>query len=256
MTHRREGGELQRRPIEDARRLLAEAGYPNGREAASGRPLVLNYDFYALPTPERKSEIDWVVKQFAKIGVQLEVRATDNNQFQDKIRKGKHQIFWLGWLADYPDAENFLFLLYGPNGKSVADGENTANYANPEYDRLFAKLKLMDDGPEKQATIDRMVQIVQQDAPWSFGYFPFASAAVQGWLHNTRPTVLIRDAGRYMRLDVAERVKRQAEWNQPLWWPLLLALAGVAAIVALGIRSFRQRERLDGRGQVVRGAAR
>ena len=55
-----------------------------------------------------------MVKQFAKIGIQLEIRATDFNQFQDKTLKGKHQIFWAGWLADYPDAENFLFLLYGP----------------------------------------------------------------------------------------------------------------------------------------------
>ena len=78
---------------------------------------MLNYDFYAPPTPERKPEIDWVVHQFAKLDIQLEVRATDNNQFQDKVRKGKHQIFWLGWLADYPDAENFLFLLYGPNAQ-------------------------------------------------------------------------------------------------------------------------------------------
>jgi ABC-type oligopeptide transport system substrate-binding subunit len=55
-----------------------------------------------------------VVRQFAKIDIQLEMRATDNNQFQDKVRKGKYQVFWLGWNADYPDAENFLFLLYGP----------------------------------------------------------------------------------------------------------------------------------------------
>ena len=74
----------------------------------------MNYDFYALPTPERKSEIDWVVRQFSKLDIQLEVRATDNNQFQEKIRKGKHQVFWTGWNADYPDAENFLILFYGP----------------------------------------------------------------------------------------------------------------------------------------------
>ena len=77
------------------------------------------------------------VRQFAKLDIQLEVRATDNNQFQDKVRKGKHQVFWLGWNADYPDAENFMFLLYGPNAKSKSDGENTANYENPEFDKLY-----------------------------------------------------------------------------------------------------------------------
>jgi 2-polyprenyl-6-methoxyphenol hydroxylase-like FAD-dependent oxidoreductase len=84
---------------------MVEAGYPDGRDAASGRPLVLNYDYYSQPTPEVKSQLDWMVKQFAKVDIQLEIRATDNNQFQEKVRQGKHQIFWSGWLADYPDAD-------------------------------------------------------------------------------------------------------------------------------------------------------
>jgi ABC-type transport system substrate-binding protein len=151
VTHVWKDGKAQRRPIDDAKKLMVEAGYPNGRDAKTGKPLVLNYDFYAAPTPGNKSEIDWVVRQFAKIDIQLEVRATDNNQFQDKVRKGKYQVFWLGWNADYPDAENFLFLLYGPNGKTKFDGENTSNYANAEYDRLFAQMKSLDDGPAKQA---------------------------------------------------------------------------------------------------------
>ncbi|HSQ72046.1 MAG TPA: ABC transporter substrate-binding protein [Rubrivivax sp.] len=125
VTHKLIDGKVVRRTIAEAKQLMVEAGYPNGRDAATGKPLVLNYDFYAPATPERKPEIDWVVRQFAKIDIQLEVRATDNNQFQDKVRKGNHQVFWLGWNADYPDAENFMFLLYGPNAKSVSDGENT-----------------------------------------------------------------------------------------------------------------------------------
>jgi len=244
-------GKIVRRPIEDAKRLLAEAGYPNGRDAKTGRPLVINYDFYAPASPERKPEIDWVVRQFAKLDVQLEVRATDNNQFQDKVRKGKHQVFWLGWLADYPDAENFLFLLYGPNGKTRSDGENTANYENTEFDTLFAQMKLLDDGPKKQALIDQMVKRVQEDAPWSFGYFPYSSAAVQSWVHNSKPAVLIRDHGRYLRLDSAERVKRQKQWNQPVWWPLILAGVALAALLLMARRSLRRRERTNARGEIL-----
>ena len=218
LTHKLADGKFVRRPIEDAKKLLAEAGYPNGRDAKTGVPLVINYDYYAPPTPERKPEIDWVVRQFAKIDIQLEVRATDNNQFQDKVRKGKHQVFWLGWNADYPDAENFMFLLYGPNSKSVSDGENTANYQNPEYDKLFVQLKMLDDGPAKQAVIDQMVKILQDDAPWSMGFYPWASLAVQSWVQNTKPAILIRDHGRYLRLDTEARVARLAEWNKPVSW--------------------------------------
>ena len=251
ITHKLVDGVVVRRPIADARRLMVEAGYPNGRDAKTGRPLVINYDYYAPATPERKPEIDWVVRQFAKIDIQIEVRATDNNQFQDKIRKGKYQVFWLGWLADYPDAENFLFLLYGPNGKTKFDGENTANYESAEFDRLYAQMKLLDDGPPKQALIDKMVKLSQEDAPWSFGYFPYSSSAAQVWVRNHKQAVLIRDQGRYLRLDTAERVKRLKEWNQPVWWPMILAGLALAALVWIAVRSFRRRERMNARGEVM-----
>ncbi|MBL8330968.1 MAG: ABC transporter substrate-binding protein [Rubrivivax sp.] len=250
-THRWVDGKAVRRPLEDARKLMVEAGYPDGRDATTGKPLVLSYDFYAPPTPERKPEIDWVVRQFAKLDIQLEVRATDNNQFQDKVRKGKHQVFWSGWLADYPDAENFLFLFYGPNAKSVSDGENTSNYQNPEFDRLFVQLKLLEDGPQKQQVIDQLLQILRHDAPQSFGFFPYSSVAVHGWVHNVKRAVLIQDFGRYLRLDLAQRSAALAEWNRPVWWPLLLIAAALLALVWLVRRTLRRRERTNGRGDVL-----
>ncbi|HYN62586.1 MAG TPA: ABC transporter substrate-binding protein [Rubrivivax sp.] len=251
VTHRWVDGQAVRRPIEDAKKLLAEAGFPNGRDARTGRPLVINYDVGSSATPEAKPKFDWLVRQFAKIDIQLEVRATDSNQWQEKVRKGKHQVFSLGWLADYPDAENFMFLLYGPNGKTRSDGENTANYENAEYDRLFAQMKLLEDGPAKQAVIDRMTQIVQQDAPWSFGFFPYASGAAQSWVHNYKPAVLIRDHGKYLRLDVAERVSKLAKWNRPVWWPVILGGLAVLALIWGGWRSLRRRERTNARGEVL-----
>jgi ABC-type transport system substrate-binding protein len=250
-THRLVDGLPVRRSIEDAKKLMVEAGYPEGRDARTGRPLVINYDFYALPTPERKVEIDWVVRQFAKIDIQLEVRATDNNQFQDKVRKGKHQVFWYGWNADYPDAENFLFLFYGPNAKSVSDGENITNYQNPEFDKLFVQMKSLDDGPQKQALIDRMVKILEVDAPETFGYFPYSSAAVQHWVYNSKPAILIRDHGRYLRIDVDERRRAQAEWNKPVWWPMVLLTVAFAGLLLVAARSFKRRERMNARGEIL-----
>lgn len=242
VTHRLENGKPVRRSIEDAKRLLAEAGYPNGRDARTGRPLVLNYDYQRTPTPEIKSELDWMVKQFGKLGVQLEIRATDYNQFQDKVQKGKHQIFWWGWLADYPDAENFLFLLYGPNSKSLHQGENTANYQNDEYDQLYRRMQTLEDGPEKQQVIDRMVEIVREDAPWAWGYWPYVAIAFQPWVHNGKPSILIRDLAKYYRVDPALRARRQAEWNQPTWWPMVVLVAVLLALVGLARRSYRARQ--------------
>ncbi|HYE69931.1 MAG TPA: ABC transporter substrate-binding protein [Aquabacterium sp.] len=255
VTHVWKDGRAVRRPIEDAQKLLAEAGYPGGRDATTGKPLVLNYDFQRAITPEFKSENDWMAKQFAKLGIQLEIRATDFNQYQDKTLKGKHQIFWGGWLADYPDAENFLFLLYGPLARSKSEGDNYANYENPEYDKLYRQLQSLDDGPKKQAVIDKMVSMLQEDSPWCFGYFPWGGMAFQQWVHNGKPSIMIRDMAQYYRLEPELRARKQAEWNRPVRWPLvLLAIAAIAAIWAAR-RSYKLRETATARGTPVPTAA-
>ena len=258
VTHKLVNGLIVRRPIEDAKKLLAEAGYPDGRDAKTGKPLVLNYDYGAPATPEAKATLDWTSKQFAKLGIQLEIRATDYNQFQDKVRRGKHQIFSWGWLADYPDAENFLFLLYGPGAKSVHDGENAANYQNPEYDKLYAKLRFMDDGPAKQAVIDQMVRILQEDAPWSWGYFPYASGAYHRWVHNGKPSIMVRDQAQYYRIDAAERARSLRDWNKPIYWPLallMLALGGMGwwAVRMVKAREMQTAQPPDASGSLSRG---
>ena len=242
VTHRWVDGKPVRRSVEEAQKLLAEAGYPGGRDASSGKPLVLNYDFQRAVTPEFKSENDWMAKQFAKLGIQLEIRATDFNQYQDKTLKGKHQIYWAGWLADYPDTENFMFLLYGPNAKSKANGENISNYENPEFDALYRKLQVLDDGPEKQAVIDRMVVILQHDSPWCFGYFPWGGLAFQQWVHNGKPSILIRDMAKYYRVDPALRAAKQAEWNAPVRGPMALLVLALLAVAWGAWRSFKARE--------------
>ncbi len=244
ITHQLVDGKAVRRPIAEARRLLAEAGYPDGRDARTGKPLVLNYDYQRVPTPEFRAELDWMVKQFAKLGVQLDIRATDYNQFQEKMLKGKQQIFWWGWFADYPDAENFLFLFYGPNSKAKFEGENTANYENPEYDRLYKQLALLDDGPAKQQLIDRMVDLLRRDAPWAFGYFPYSAAAYQRWVGDAKYGLFTNDRALYYKVDAPLRARLQAEWNRPHWWPLLLIGLAALALAWIARRGFRARERM------------
>ncbi len=244
VTHKLVSGKVVRRSLDEAKTLLAEAGYPDGRDAKSGKPLVLNYDYQRVPTPEYRAELDWMVKQFAKVGVQLEIRATDYNQFQEKMLKGKQQIFWWGWNADYPDAENFLFLLYGPNSKAKFEGDNTANYENQEFDRRYKQLALLDDGPAKQKLIDEMVDILRKDSPWAWGYFPYAAGAYQQWVRNAKYGLFTNDRALYYKIDAPLRTRLQAEWNRPKVWPLFLIAIAALGFAWIARRAFKARERM------------
>ncbi len=247
VTHVWRDGQARRRPIEDAKKLLAEAGYPDGRDAKTGEPLVLYLDT-AAAGPGDKARLDWFRKQFAKLSIQLEVRQTDWNRFQEKLRKGGAQIFVLGWNADYPDPENFLFLLNGAQARSVSQGENAANYANPEFDALFEKMKNMPDSAERRRIIDRMVDIARRDAPWIFGFHPTDFGLYHGWLKNVKPNNMARDNLKYLRIDTAERARLRREWNQPVLWPLGLAALALAGFVVPAAISYRRRERMPARG--------
>lgn len=246
VTHVWKDGEAVRRPLEEARRLLAEAGYPDGRDAKTGQPLVLYFDTTSRG-PGDKARTDWWRQQFAKLSIQLEVRETDWNRFQEKIRKGTQQVYGLGWNADYPDPENFLFLLHGPQARADGAGSNSSNYANPEYDALFEKMKSMPDTPERQRIIDRMVEIVQRDAPWIFGFHPKDYSLRHGWLHNAKPNDMAGNTLQYLRLDVAERSAKRAEWNRPVLMPLALAVLGLVLSAIPAWRSYRRRERMAAR---------
>lgn len=235
-------GDIQRRPIEVARKLLAEAGYPNGRNAKTGEPLVLYFDTMASG-PDAKSRLDWMKKQLDKLNVQLVVRGTDYNRFQDKIRKGNAQLFEWGWNADYPDPENFLFLLYGPHKKVGTGGENAANYDNPEFNRLFERMKDMDNGPERQQVIDAMLEIVRRDAPWIFAYYPKSFGLRHGWVHNVKPNLMANNTLKYRRIDPALREARREAWNQPVLWPIVLLVVGLVAVIAPAAIAWRRHER-------------
>jgi len=235
-------GKPKRKSIEAAKRLLAEAGYPGGRDATTGRPLALYFDTTSRG-PDDKPMVDWFIRQFRKLDIQLEVRDTDYNRFQDKLRTGAAQIFQWGWNADYPDPENFLFLFQSSQGKIQFGGENAANYSNPEFDRLFEQMKNMPNGPERQALIDRMVTILHDDAPWSFGYHPKDYALYHSWLSNLKANQMARNNIKYRKLDVALREARRAEWNKPITWPLAFVALALAAVIAPAVRNYRRRER-------------
>lgn len=234
-------GEAQRKSIKRAQTLLAEAGYPGGISRKTGKPLVLYYDVTARGADDR-SMLDWMRMQFQKLNIQLVIRSTDYNRFQDKIRKGNAQIFEWGWNADYPDPENFLFLLYGPQRKVDNSGENAANYDNAEYNRLFELMKNMEHGPQRIQIIDRMVAILREDAPWLWGYHPKIFALYHAWYQNVKPNRMAYNTIKYYRIDPELRDRKRHEWNAPVIWPIATGIVLLTIILLPAWITYRRKE--------------
>jgi len=231
-----------RRSVEEAKELLAEAGYPDGY-GPDGQRLMIRFAVSAV-TPESRAWLDFARKQFDKLKIGLDIEDSDWNRLREKIDKGNFQLTGAGWVADYPDPENFLFLLYGPNGKVASKGENAANYKNARYDELFDKMRGMENSPERLEIVAEMIGILQRDAPWVFRYHPKAFGLYHAWVKNAWPHALAFNTLKYLRLDAPARTAYRRAENQPRWWPVIgfaavLVLASVPALRA-AVRRLRE----------------
>ncbi len=211
---------LQRKSLDEARRLLREAGYANGIDQRTGQALILYFDSIGSG-PDAKSFLSWLRKQFAKLDIQLVIRNTDYNRFQDKMLNGNAQIFRWGWNADYPDPENFFFLLYGPHAKAKGGGENAANYQNPQFDRLYEQMKSMPNTSLRRQVINEMIEILRHDAPWIWGFHPKSFILHYDWYRNFKPNLMANNTLKYQRIDAERRAQYVAEWNRPVIQPLV-----------------------------------
>jgi oligopeptide transport system substrate-binding protein len=222
---------------------MSEAGYPNGRNAETGEPLRLFLDVQSQGI--NNPQMNWIVRQYQKLGVQIEFRPADWNRTREKFLSGNTQIYSHGWLADYPDPENFLFLMYGPEGPLACrcDGANNSNYQNPEYDVLFTRMRVLNPGPERDEVIAQMVEMFRRDAVWMMAYHPLEFYLNNEWVHNTKRHGISKRTLKYVRIEDELRAQRQSEWNQPVVWPLIVGVIVVLGFILPGVTAYRRRQR-------------
>jgi ABC-type transport system substrate-binding protein len=169
-----------------ARALLDRFGYKdrNGdgyRELPDGKPLVL--ERWSTPTSAQRQADELWKKNMDAIGLRIEFRKDKLPELRKMSRLGKIAMRGDGWNADYPDAENFMQLLYGPN----AGQSNDARFALPEFDRLYAQARALHDSPQRNALFAKMTELVLAYAPWRLTVHILEDHLFHRWVKHVVP---------------------------------------------------------------------
>ena len=146
-----------------ARRLLAQAGYPNGQ----GLPTLL----LQLGNSARTAAIaEAVQEQWREIGINVELRQVDFPQHLSMVRSGELALWRTSWIGDYPDPENFLALFI--TSTIAPNGPNTTRISRPDIDSLYeAILDPTRSSQERRQIATAIERIVLDEAPWVFLYY-------------------------------------------------------------------------------------
>ena len=169
--------------LERAKRLLAEAGYPEGRDPATGRRLKLALELGAADNPETRQSAELIASFMERIGVVLEPSYNNWPAFLQKIERRQAQTFMVTWIGDYPDAQNFLQLFASEN---VSPGPNRANYRSDEFDRLYREMAALPESPAREERCRAAQAVVLEDCPWILTAHPMAFGVHRARLRNYR----------------------------------------------------------------------
>jgi dipeptide transport system substrate-binding protein len=144
-----------------AKKLLAEAGYPNGLET----------DLWAMPVqrpynPNARRIAELMQADLAKIGVKAEIKSFEWGEYRKRAQAGEHQMAQLGWTGDNGDPDNFLHTLLGCASAQSASGSNIAKWCHKPFDDLVTKAKVTTDQAERTKLYEQAQMIFKEQAPW------------------------------------------------------------------------------------------
>ena len=145
---------------EAAKKLLAEAGYPNG----------FTTDIWAMPVqrpynPNAKRIAELMQADLAKIGVKAEIKSFEWGEYRKRLQNGEHQTGMMGWTGDNGDPDNFLANLLGCES-AKSNGSNVAKFCNKDFEALIQKAKTVTDVGERTKLYEQAQVIFKEQAPW------------------------------------------------------------------------------------------
>lgn len=180
----------------EARQLLTEAKRVNGGELPELKLTMPGTDTFSRQLGQ------FLKRHINNIGIEVDVDFMDWPTFQEKVNTRSAQMFCYGVTASIPDAEDFLGLFYS---KNWAPGSNKFNYYNGEYDKLYEKVSVMFDSPERCELYRKMELIVLEDCPAAFLNHRVAYVLHHDWYKNYKPHAFAYGLSKYRRIDMKKR---------------------------------------------------
>lgn len=181
--------------LEKAKEYMKKAGFPEGKGLAT-------IEYATTNSTTARQMAEYVQQNLSAIGIQIKINATSWPQFTDKIREKKAQMWGIAWSADYPDAENFLQLLYGGN---VSPGPNGANFKNKKFDELYEQALKLPPSPKRTNLYKEMKKIFVEELPWVTSIHRKGYYIHQGWLKNFKKHAIVNGEAKYLRIDTKEK---------------------------------------------------
>lgn len=183
-----------------ARALLDRFGYKDRdgdgyRETPDGKPLTLEMWSPATSLFRQADEL-WK-KNMDAIGLRIVFRKDRTSELRKMARLGKIPMRYDGWNADYPDAENYMQLLYGPN----TGGENNARFKLPAFDALYDETRKLPDSPQRTRLFDKMMELVFAYAPFQLSEHRLEDPLIHSWVKNYKPHPIRSQVWQYVDLD-------------------------------------------------------
>ena len=201
-------GPYGKRDIPLAKKLLARAGYPDGIDPATGRPLVLTFDQAGSDTFYRQTA-ELLAIDLKEIGIDVKPEFSNRARFLQKLRNGQMDLFRFSWTGDYPDAENFLQLFYGPN----AGSSNRVCCDFPEFNRMYREIRGMADSPERREKYEAMARWIADRCPWIFESHTVAFMLTHCWLNHYRMHEFAFNRWKYLSVDPVFREKTKRSFT-------------------------------------------
>jgi ABC-type transport system substrate-binding protein len=189
--------------VATANRLLETFGYRKGpdgwRNLPDGKPFTVRYA--SRPDSLGRQQDELWKKALDSIGVRMEVQKDKFPELLKLERQCKLMMRTASWIADWPDAENFMQLLYGPN-----TGQNNNACAKiPEYDKLYEQSVRMPPGPARDKLYHEMNKIIEAYAPWRLDVLTYRNMLVQPRVQGYRKHPILHNEWSYIDIAPAGR---------------------------------------------------